>query len=807
MASDKTKQLQEEVTLLKMIQQQADAYNIAAERTAQIQEKVAEKIERAKKAGKDYSDIQDEILGSMDEMLARIADMDKKEQKRVKTLKQQEDLQESIANSFEDMTSAMQLAASNDQKGLKAKMQQTDLMKAQIQSAVKSGAITKEQAGLYGLIIQQIQTEIKKAQEFQDVMGEDKLANIQSGFATVGNSIEKMTGGLIKSKDVQAKLFSMASKLGPQFMAALGPIGEIVSVVQKIYALMGELNAQTREFGSQTGLSFQQSEKLVQSSMRMVASGKNIMSNQKEILAAQGAVVQEFGNANAVSQDTVMSLSNMSKVLGVSEKDAAGVQQVLMDNAGASEDMALGLQQAGAALAEAYGVPIGEVMKDLAESGEEVAKYFSGMPDAAMKAAVELKAMGLNLKTASKMAEGLLDIEASLKAETKAQIMLGKAINLDDARRLAAQGDLVGAAKAATKEIGNAAEFAKMDQFQKKAAAEAAGLTVEELSKSYAMQERMEKLQGTMTKEQRDAIEKYGDKMGDITQMDDAALAAKVTALQEQEKMSAAMDNMKTAITTGLLPVMQLLSPIFQVIAGIIDYGITKPITFLVGLFEQMFNWVSKNLDVLGVFAATMLLIVGYQQRQLVQEGLIFAVQQAKLGLAYALNAATIVYNTLQGIATAIAAEGLLPYIARMAMAAFSSIASIPIVGPFIAPAAAAAALAYGYSLMTADDAMIPPVGEGGPGYSRVLSGPEGSIALNDKDSIIAGTDLAGGEGGAAPSGGGGGGMDIGPLVAAVQQTNALLSQMVKSPPPVLIGDEALRKIGRNVKVQNSRGA
>ena len=80
-----------------------------------------------------------------------------------------------------------------------------------------------------------------------------------------------------------------------------------------------------------------------------------------------------------------------------------------------------------------------------------------------------------------------------------------------------------------------------MDQFQKKAAAEAAGLTVEELSKSYAMQERMEKLQGTMTKEQRDAIEKYGDKMGDITQMDDAALAAKVTALQEQEKMSAAM--------------------------------------------------------------------------------------------------------------------------------------------------------------------------------------------------------------------------------------------------------------------------
>tara|TARA_R100001440_G_scaffold15579_1_gene26451 strand:+ start:18169 stop:19410 length:1242 start_codon:yes stop_codon:yes gene_type:complete len=43
---------------------------------------------------------------------------------------------------------------------------------------------------------------------------------------------------------------------------------------------------------------------------------------------------------------------------------------------------------------------------------------------------------------------------------------------------------------------------------------------------------------------------------------------------------------------------------------------------------------------------------------------------------------------------------------------------------------------------MVADDVVMGPVG-----YSRVLSGPEGSFALNDKDTIVAGTNLGGGGG------------------------------------------------------------
>ena len=64
--------------------------------------------------------------------------------------------------------------------------------------------------------------------------------------------------------------------------------------------------------------------------------------------------------------------------------------------------------------------------------------------------------------------------------------------------------------------------------------------------------------------------------------------------------------------------------------------------------------------------------------------------------------------------------------------------------------------------------------GEGSTGYGkRTLMAPEGAIALNDKDTVIAGTDLGGGGGGRST------GIDIGPLVAEMQNVRAILQQIL----------------------------
>jgi ribosomal protein S8 len=77
---------------------------------------------------------------------------------------------------------------------------------------------------------------------------------------------------------------------------------------------------------------------------------------------------------------------------------------------------------------------------------------------------------------------------------------------------------------------------------------------------------------------------------------------------------------------------------------------------------------------------------------------------------------------------------------------------------------AAAGAVAAGvYALTTADD-----MTQSGYGKRTILS-PEGSIALNDNDTIIAGTNLGGG---------GGGGTDLTPMIAAMNAVKASIDKL-----------------------------
>ena len=108
--------------------------------------------------------------------------------------------------------------------------------------------------------------------------------------------------------------------------------------------------------------------------------------------------------------------------------------------------------------------------------------------------------------------------------------------------------------------------------------------------------------------------------------------------------------------------------------------------------------------------------------------------------------------NILTGKGNAIAKKGILTTlkdlmgkIFGMAVQAGKAVAGIPVVGPILAAAAIGAAVAGGMVLYNkfksqpGDDVMS----EGGYG-KRTLFGPEGAIRLNDRDTVIAGTDLFG---------------------------------------------------------------
>jgi hypothetical protein len=132
----------------------------------------------------------------------------------------------------------------------------------------------------------------------------------------------------------------------------------------------------------------------------------------------------------------------------------------------------------------------------------------------------------------------------------------------------------------------------------------------------------------------------------------------------------------------------------------------------------------------------------------------------------------TVILNALKTAGAFITKKDAIFSIAAAAMsavkAAMSGIGAL--LGPLAIPiglAAAAGIAATGYQLLKGDDVMS----EGGYG-KRTLLAPEGAIKLNDKDTVIAGTDLGGGGGGSMPQ------IDLTPMISAINEVRAAVDRL-----------------------------
>ena len=139
----------------------------------------------------------------------------------------------------------------------------------------------------------------------------------------------------------------------------------------------------------------------------------------------------------------------------------------------------------------ANGVIPAAVAGDLAANTEKFAEYGKDGGKNMVEAAIAAKKLGLEMSSLTNVTDGLLDIENSLTSELELGALLGKNINFEQARRLAYEGEIGSAVKSAIQQLGGVEEFNKMDIYQKREAAKALGISVEELQK---MTSNMDKL-------------------------------------------------------------------------------------------------------------------------------------------------------------------------------------------------------------------------------------------------------------------------------------------------------------------------
>tara|TARA_Y100000310_G_scaffold71703_1_gene67596 strand:+ start:687 stop:3524 length:2838 start_codon:yes stop_codon:yes gene_type:complete len=201
---------------------------------------------------------------------------------------------------------------------------------------------------------------------------------------------------------------------------------------------------------------------------------------------AYGAVkglTESLGMSNIQAAEAAEHVMDLGKSMGITVDEAGNLTAILMTNQDLSAEEAMNFAKSAGALAESAGVAPGDVLRDMADSSEDMAKYTRGTGENMVRAAIQARKMGVSLDDLASTAGGLLDFESSLTAEMEASVMLGRDLNLQRARQLALEGDLAGMGAEILEQVGGVAEWNSMDVLQRQALADSVGMQVDQMSK------------------------------------------------------------------------------------------------------------------------------------------------------------------------------------------------------------------------------------------------------------------------------------------------------------------------------------
>jgi hypothetical protein len=334
------------------------------------------------------------------------------------------------------------------------------------------GAITK---GIYDMHIKRLQQDQEHVRHLEEEL------ELQEAIADSIKEIKEEAEGWKKSF---TKIFETGKAIGrdPKLMGAF-MMSEGIKGLEKFHHGYEELH----HLGLSSGQAIQGMFK-----------GMNVstllgLSDTKGVLEG---VVEEYGNINALSEDTVVQLGTMAKKMGITGQEALKVNAALSQIPGETSESAANAMKLTGELAKANGIAPGKIMKDMAKNTELMALGGYKSAKAFGEAAIKAQKMGVELSTTKNVASGLLNFEDSINKQMEASVLLGREINLDKARELALQGKSVEATAEVLKNIGGQAEFEKMNVLQKQALAAATGMTVEELQKAADAQQEQNKYSG-----------------------------------------------------------------------------------------------------------------------------------------------------------------------------------------------------------------------------------------------------------------------------------------------------------------------
>ena len=579
-------------------------------------------------------------------------------------------------------------------------------------------------------------------------------------------------GGLADKID---KSGTLSKVLSGGISSVLTPMRLLELAVVGVFDAMVSVDKVNGELAKNLNISYGEAAALSSELSKAANESGALSLTQKGLGEALMASNGELGIFNITIDDNLKLFQKLHKTAGLTYEELSGIKSITDATGSDLEQNTKELLAQARLTGQKFGVALNEkeVLKDISKVSKATTLSLGMSTKELANTVSTAKALGMEMSKVEGIADGLLNFEQSIQKELEAELLTGKNLNLEKARQFALDNNLAGVAEEIAKQAGSAADFGKMNRIQQEALANAVGMSREELAKSLFVQEQIGNLTGDEYEIRKKQIEELEGK--GLSQKQIAAELGKqsIDDLKNQnsvqEKLNKSVDKMKEVFISIAAPLMQIISPIIDLLIPAIA-GISFILTPIFGIFQGIADIINSIIDPTKSLGET-----------LADMGPVTA------GIAVALTAAgiAVVGSLVPGlIRSGIAAAAQLPALLSGAIAAVTSASAVTLGIGAIAIAAGIAgviiAMNSAKSSAKANDMMSP--GSNTSGYgSRTLMGPEGAIALNNKDTVIAGTNLF-------PKGddvvsGPAGAIQM-PDNSEAKRTNALLEALINKPAP-----------------------
>lgn len=308
----------------------------------------------------------------------------------------------------------------------------------------------------------------------------------KAGFSQLAQNLD-LKGAIASAKDYKTKTIDTGKAFGNILTNLKGAISStdlLLTGVTKLFQAAKRADENVANLRRNFGVSAKEGIKLNNEFAGIAIRSGDVTANVESLTEANQNINDQLGIQTTYNEELLVAANALVKRNKLSAEAAAGFSQQVLATGISAENLLDASAQTVAEIQNQTGVQLSfnSVLEGANKISGQLRVNLARTPDGLVKAVATAKTLGVEMDSIAGIAGQLLDFESSITKELEAELLLGRDLNLEQARLLALNGKSDEAVASLVSQVGTLAEFQQLNVIQQEALASAVGMTADQLA-------------------------------------------------------------------------------------------------------------------------------------------------------------------------------------------------------------------------------------------------------------------------------------------------------------------------------------